>query len=57
MFLRIECNKAEDRLKITSNSYCALSVLAIDEPLEYARLVIDGEMQTWIGTEDSLEVW
>ena len=29
----------------------------IDEPMEYARLVLDGEMQAWVDAEDSLEVW
>ena len=51
MLLRIDCSKAEEGLKITPNS------LAIDEPMEYARLVLDGEMQAWIDAEDSLEVW
>ena len=57
MLLRIDCSKAEDGLKITPNSQCALNALAIDEPMEYARLVLDGEMQAWIDAEDSLEVW
>ena len=48
MLLRIECSKAEDKLKITPNSQCALNALASDEPMEYARLVLDGEMQAWI---------
>ena len=55
--LRLDCNKAEQGLKITSNSQCALNALAIDEPLEYARLYLDGEMQAWVDAEDSLEVW
>ena len=55
--LRIDCNKAEDGLKTTPNSQCALNALAIDEPMEYVRLVLDGEMQAWIDAEDSLEVW
>ena len=50
-------SKAEDELKITPNSQCALNALAIDEPMEYVRLVLDGEMQAWIDAEDSLEVW
>ena len=29
----------------------------IDEPMEYVRLVLDGEMQAWVDAEDSLEVW
>ena len=38
MLLRIDCNKAEDGLKTTPNSQCALNALTIDNPLEYARL-------------------
>ncbi len=33
-FLRIDCNKAEDGLKTTPCSECALNALAIDEPLD-----------------------
>ena len=32
---------------------CALNALAIDEPLEYARLYLDGTMQMWVDAEDS----
>ena len=46
--LRIDCNKAEDGLKTTPNSQCALNTLAIDTPMEYARLVLDNEMQAWV---------
>ena len=55
--LRIDCNKAEEGIRTTPGSQCALNVLAIDEPLEYARLALDGEMQTWVDAEDSLELW
>jgi hypothetical protein len=54
--LRIDCNKAEDGLRTTPCSQCALNALAIDNPLEYARLYLDGTMQMWIGAEDSLEL-
>lgn len=57
MLLRIDCNKAEDGLKTTPNSQCALNALAIDNPMEYARLVLDNEMQAWVDSEDSLDVW
>ena len=53
--LRIDCNKAEDGLKTTPCSQNSLNALAIDEPLEYARLALDGEMQTWVDAIDSLE--
>lgn len=57
MLLRIDCNKAEDGLMTTPNSQCALNALAIDNPMEYARLALTGEMQDWVNVEDSLEVW
>jgi hypothetical protein len=55
--LRIDCGKAEEGLKTTPGSECALNALAIDNPLEYARLYLDGTMQMWIDAEDSLELW
>ena len=55
--LRIDCNKAEDGLKTTRCSQCSLNALAIDEPMEYARLALTREMQNWVNAEDSLEVW
>lgn len=39
--LRIDCWEAEKDLKITPGSDCVLDALAIDEPLEYARLYLD----------------
>ena len=55
--LRIDCNVAEEELKTTTCSQCALDALAIDEPLEYARLALDGNLQMWVDAEDSLELW
>lgn len=52
--LRIDCNKAEDGLKTTPRSQCSLNALAIDEPLKYATLYLDGTMQMWVDAEDSL---
>ena len=43
--LRIDCWKAEKNLRTTPGSDCALNTLAIDEPLEYARLYLDGNLQ------------
>ncbi len=34
----------------------ALNALAVDNPLECARLYLDGAMQMWTDSEDSLEV-
>lgn len=55
--LRIDCNKSKDGLKTASCSQNSLNALAIDEHLEYARLALDGQMQTWVDIIDSLEVW
>lgn len=55
--LRIDCNVAEDGLRTTPCSQCALDALAVDEPLEYARLALDGNLQIWVDAEDSLELW
>ena len=51
--LRIDCNKAEDGLKPTPCSQCSLNALAIDEPLEYVKLYLDGTMQMWVDAEDA----
>ena len=51
---RIDCAKAEEGLKTTPNSECALNALAIDNPVKYARLYLDGTIQMWIDAEDSL---
>ena len=54
--LRIDCNDAEDRLRTTPCSQNSLNTLAIDEPLEYVRLALDGEMQAWVDAIDSLAI-
>ena len=54
--LRIDCWEAEKDLKTTPGSDCALTSLAVDEPLEYARLYLEGNLQMWVDTEDSLEL-
>ena len=43
--------------KTTPGSECALNALAIDEPLEYARLDLESNMQMWVDAEDSLKLW
>ena len=54
--LRIDCWEDEKHLKTTPCSDCALNALAIDEPLEYAKLYLDGTMQIWVNAEDSIEL-
>lgn len=53
--LRIDCWEAEKGPRTTPCSECALNTLAIDEPLEYARLYLAGNLQMRIDAEDSLE--
>ena len=55
--LRIDCWEAEKNLKTTPGSDCALNALVIDEPLEYVRLYLDGNMQMWVDAEDALEIF
>ena len=55
--LRIDCWEAEKNLKTTYGSECALTSLAVDEPLEYARLYLDGNLQMWVDAEDSLDIF
>ena len=54
--LRIDCWKAEKNLKTTPGSDYALTSLAVDEPLECARLYLAGNLQMWVDAEDSLEL-
>ena len=57
IFFGLIVQRQREGLKTTPNSECALNALAIDNPIEYARLYLDGTMQIWVDAEDSLEVW
>lgn len=54
--LRIDCNKAEEGLKTTAWTDHVLNAMAIDNPLEYARLYLNNEMQIFIDAEDNLDI-
>ena len=54
--LRIDCWEAEKDLKTTPGSKYVLNVLAIDEPLEYAQLYLDRNLQAWVDAENSLNL-
>lgn len=54
--LRIDCNKAEDGLKTTAWTDHVLNALAIDDPLEYAKLFLNSEMQIFIDAEDNMDI-
>ena len=51
--LRIDYQEAEKDLKNTPGSDCALASLVVDEPLEYVRLYLEGNLQMWVDAEDS----
>ena len=53
--LRLRCNEWEKGIRTTMNSQRYLDTLAIDDPLEYARLALAGEMQAWVKAMD--EEW
>ena len=53
--LRMRCDEWEKGIHTTMCSQRYLDTLAIDNPLEYARLVLSGEMQTWVEAMD--EEW
>ncbi len=55
--LRLDCNQAESGIRTMPNSQRCLNALAIDNPLKYALLALDGEMQAWVNAEDSLEAF
>lgn len=50
--LRIDCSKAEENLITTPNSQRTLNVLSIDNPLEYAHLYLNSEIQDWVYAAD-----
>lgn len=50
--LRIDYGKSEDGLITTPNSQRMLDALAIDNPLEFARLYLNSEMQDRIFSKD-----
>ena len=53
----LTAGKLKRILKTTPGSDCALNALAIDDPLEYAMLYLDGNLQMWVDAEDSLEIF
>ena len=46
--LRLDCALAESRLTLTPGGQCELNALALDKPLEYAVMALEGSMQSWV---------
>lgn len=57
MIIRLDCGKWETNLCTSPNSQRRMDALAIENPIEYARLMLSGEMQTWLDTWDDCSVW
>ena len=55
--LRLDCCKWEDGIKTTLNSQGKLATLAIDDPIEYVRIAMDEEMQTWVDAMADDNAW
>lgn len=52
ILLFISCTEAEKNLHTTPNSQRLIDNLAIDEPLQYAALALDCELQAWANAMD-----
>ena len=51
--LFLSCTETEKNLHTTPNSQRLIDNLAIEEPLKYAMLALDGELQAWADAIDS----
>ena len=50
---KLVCNSI---VLLHANILTSGNMLVIDEPLEYAKLYLDGNLQMWVDAEDSLEL-
>ena len=55
--ISLDCGKWEQGLRTTPNSQGKMDALAIDDPIEYVRLMLTGEMQVWLDALDDCSVW
>ena len=50
--LFLSCSEVEKNLRTTPNSQRLIDNLAIEKPLKYAALTLDGELQVWAEAMD-----
>ncbi|MCI5502427.1 MAG: DUF6061 family protein [Lachnospiraceae bacterium] len=50
--LFLSCAEAEKNIHTTPNSQRLIDNLAIEEPIKYAALALDGELQAWADAMD-----
>ena len=55
--ISLDCGKWEQGLQTTTNSQRRMDALAIENPVEYVRMMLNGEMQVWLDALDDLSVW
>lgn len=55
--LRIDCGKWEDGIKSTLNSQGRLDALAIDDPLEYVRWIVNSKLNNFFKAIHSVLNW
>ena len=57
MIIRLDCGKWETGLRTSRSSQSRMDALAVENSIEYARLMFSGEMQMWLDTWDDCSVW
>lgn len=55
--ISLDCGKWEQGLRTTPNSQGKMDALAIEDPVEYVRMMLNGEMQVWLDALDDCSVW
>lgn len=55
--ISLDCRKWEQNLRTTPNSQGRMNALAIDDTVEYVRLMLSGEMQMWLDMWDACAIW
>ena len=57
IIISLECGKWEQGLRTFPYSQRRMDALAIDDPIEYVRLMLTREMQVWRDALDDCSVW
>ena len=55
--ISLDCGKWEQGLRTTPNSQGKMDALAIEDSVEYVRMMLGGEMQVWLDALDDISVW
>lgn len=53
MLEQLDCWVIESSLRLTPGSQCSVNALAIDNPLQYVTMYLEGSFQSWIDCEDN----